>query len=91
MSLSKNEKFRLVQKQLALLLHAHKCLKRLKSECHMGVYCEISRQILAHINECSSDLTCTKAFCIASKKIISHWIYCTDKQCAMCSPLKKQD
>ena len=89
--MSENEKFKPYQQQLALLLHAHKCSKRAQSECKMGVCCVIYRQILVHINECKSDLICRKAFCVTSKKIISHWILCADKECLMCSPLKKQD
>ncbi|VDN60384.1 unnamed protein product [Dracunculus medinensis] len=77
------EKRKLIQQQLVLLLHAHKCQQRERSGGDNGrsactlPHCSTMKEVLTHM---------TSHFNIA--KIISHWKNCVREDCPVCKPLK---
>uniref|UniRef100_A0A914LS68 histone acetyltransferase n=1 Tax=Meloidogyne incognita TaxID=6306 RepID=A0A914LS68_MELIC len=88
------EKRKLIQQQLVLLLHAHKCQQREKSDpqflgrCELP-YCGIMKGVLEHMVKCTFGRQCTFEHCASSRQIISHWKNCTKEDCPVCNPVKK--
>uniref|UniRef100_A0A915LWY2 histone acetyltransferase n=1 Tax=Meloidogyne javanica TaxID=6303 RepID=A0A915LWY2_MELJA len=88
------EKRKLIQQQLVLLLHAHKCQQRDKveplnrSNCNLP-YCSIMKGVLEHMVKCTYGRQCQFAHCASSRQIISHWKNCTKEDCPVCNPVKK--
>jgi hypothetical protein len=89
------KKRKLIQHQLALLLHANKCQQRDRKNIMTGLpavgcnlsHCRTIKDVYDHMRYCQDDRTCPRTHCSSSRQIIDHWNQCNRRGCPICSPL----
>lgn len=81
---------KLIQNQLTLLLHAHKCIRR--HQTNRGIcyrrHCKTLTNVLHHRKTCNAGKSCQVAHCSSSAVILKHWENCTRNNCIVCLELK---
>jgi hypothetical protein len=91
-TLPTNVKVNLIQRQLVVLLHAHKCalreMRKITTPCNIP-HCATFKAVWQHMSTCTDGAQCTYLRCASSRQIIAHWKECANDHCAVCTALKR--
>ncbi|XP_043948883.1 histone acetyltransferase p300 [Drosophila biarmipes] len=79
-------KKRHIQRQLALLLHAHRCRQ---PQCPVH-FCGYMKQVLRHAIPCRRGRVCPTKHCTSSQQILMHYKICRDHDCRICSSFPRR-
>ncbi|GMR41277.1 hypothetical protein PMAYCL1PPCAC_11472, partial [Pristionchus mayeri] len=77
------EQQRIIQQQLLLILHSHKCQQRDRPPCTVP-HCQVMKELLCHMTGCSIGSDCTYNHCVSSRQVLHHWRHCRKSDCAIC-------
>ncbi|CAB3374767.1 Hypothetical predicted protein [Cloeon dipterum] len=82
--------------KLKALLHALKCGQRqARAETEFPQQgcnypeCKEMKDLMTHMLICFKGELCMTSFCFLSKCNLSHWMECTEQDCAFCSPIRQ--
>ncbi|CAI2355827.1 unnamed protein product [Caenorhabditis sp. 36 PRJEB53466] len=96
--ISLEDRKKLIQQQLIILLHANKCaIRNTKNkkateqtrcqECTLP-HCSMMKVLIGHLQTCNN-VDCDVAHCSSSRKIIEHWLVCSpNAHCPVCSQIR---
>lgn len=85
------EKAKKIRKQLMIIFHVFKCIKR-DAKTGNGEQCDVKhcaklKKIILHLKICRND-DCTEFNCKATRTVLTHWNQCEGVGCLACGPLK---
>lgn len=86
----------MLQKHLALLIHAQTCLNDETernipaANCRIP-FCDVMRNILKHLDICQNGGNCTEELCSSSRLLLHHLKNCGQRTCFLCLPFVDVD
>lgn len=90
----KDNKLKMIQQQLVLILHAQRCAQVNKNIQQRPIgntccytYCPQAKKILSHVEFCTKN-DCSIDHCRSTKEILYHWKQCNNIHCCICLPVR---
>jgi E1A/CREB-binding protein len=84
------DKNKVVQQRLMLLLHAENCVNGRsgtdanRPACKM-IDCTLIKEVMVHLALCTEGRACTRPHCLSSRMLIAHWKNCINFYCPVCT------